>query len=178
MGEIINNSVTKAILERRSVRSYQSTPLSDAELTTIVEAGIYAPSARNQQETDFYVVRDKNIINELSEKYSAFVNKENVQDISFGAPVLILLYAKTDARYREMDAGIAAENIVLAAQGIGLASVIVGCFKEFMLSEDGLAFSKKLGVPEAFTFCISVAVGHPLNPTKALPRRENRVFYI
>ncbi len=178
MGEILSNAVTNTIFERRSIRSYQDRMPTQLELDTILEAGIWAPTARNQQETDFYVLRDRNIINEISEKYSAYAKKNEVQDISFGAPVLILLYAKTDARFRDMDAGITAENMAIAAQSLGLGSLFVGCFREFMLSEEGLAFSKSIGVPEGYTFCVGLAVGYPVNTTKALPRRENRIFYI
>lgn len=178
MREIISNPVTKTIFERRSIRSYLDKMPTQSELDTILEAGIWAPTARNQQETDFYVIRDRSLIGILSEKYSAFAKKNEVQDISFGAPILILLYAKTDARFRDMDAGITAENMAIAAQSLGLGSLIIGCFREYMLSNEGLAFSKSIGVAKEYTFCVAFAVGYPLNQTKALPRRENRVFYI
>ena len=178
MSEIISNVVTDAIFARRSIRSYNEIQLSDEELNTILESGIWAPTARNQQEVDFYVMQNRNTIDLLSEKSSAFAKREKVQDVSYGAPTLILLFAKKGARFMEMDAGIAVENMALAAQSLGLGSVIVGTYKEFMASGEGIEFAKSLGVPEEFQFCISIAIGHTVNATKAQPRRENRVFYI
>jgi len=43
------NDTIKTILHRRSIRSYKPEPVPAAELKTIIEAGIYAPSAMNQQ---------------------------------------------------------------------------------------------------------------------------------
>jgi len=178
MSEIIINNVTDAIFARRSIRSYSEIQLTENELNTILESGIWAPTARNQQEIDFYVMRDRKSMDILSEKFSAFTKKDKVQDVSFGAPTMILLFANTGARFMAMDAGIAVENMSLAAQSLGLGSVIVGCFSEFMDSEEGMEYAQSLGVPNNYSFCISIAIGHTVNPTKAQPRREGRLFYI
>ncbi len=178
MSATIKNTVTDAILARRSVRAYLDRQITDEELNTVLESGIWAPTARNQQEIDFYVLRDRKHIDSLSEKFSAFAKKDKVQDLSFGAPVLILLYGKSGARFMEMDAGIAVENMAIAAQSLGLSSVIVGCFKEFMESEEGRKYSESIGVPEGHSFCISIAIGHGAETGKAPPRREGRIFSV
>ncbi len=175
MGQTIRNMVTETILERRSVRAYLNKKITEAELNTVLEAGIWAPTARNQQEIEFYVLKDRKLIDQLSERFSAFANKDKVQDLSFGAPVLILLYGKEGSRFMTMDAGIAVENMAIAAQSLGLSSVIVGCFKEFMESEEGRKYSESIGVPESFSFCISIAIGYGAESGKAQPRREGRI---
>lgn len=40
----------KNLLERRSIRTYKAEQIKDSELETIIEAGQFAPSARNQHQ--------------------------------------------------------------------------------------------------------------------------------
>ena len=51
-----------AIRARRNVRSYTSTPLPDADIDRILEAGWRSPSARNNQHWDFVIVTDANVL--------------------------------------------------------------------------------------------------------------------
>ena len=55
-----------AIRARRNVRSYTSTPLPDADIDRILEAGWRSPSARNNQHWDFVIVTDANVLQQLS----------------------------------------------------------------------------------------------------------------
>jgi Nitroreductase len=174
----IHNAVLDAILSRRSTRSFLDKQITDAELNTILDAGIWSPTARNQQEIDFYVIQDRNKINLINEKFSSSLNRENVQDVTFGAPTLVMLFGKKGSRFMRTDSGIAVQNMALAAESLGLGSLIIGCVKEFLDSIEGSELALSLGVPEGNSFCICIALGHIDNTTKALPRRENRVFFL
>jgi nitroreductase len=59
-----------------------------------------------------------------------------------------------------VDAGIAVENMALAAECLGLGSVIIGCIYDAMHGEAQEYFSKKLQFPEGYSFQIALAVGH------------------
>ena len=59
-----------------------------------------------------------------------------------------------------LDAGIAVENIALAAEGLGLGSVIIGVIKGAMSGEKKVYFSKALNFPENYEFEIAIAIGH------------------
>ena len=52
------NEVLKVLKERRSIRAFRPEPLKKEDLDAIVEAGLYAPSAKNLQSTKLVVVRD------------------------------------------------------------------------------------------------------------------------
>ena len=54
------NEVLKVLKERRSIRAFRPEPLKKEDLDAIVEAGLYAPSAKNLQSTKLVVVRDAN----------------------------------------------------------------------------------------------------------------------
>lgn len=59
--------VKKAIFERRSIREYSDKPISDEIVTELIRAGMYAPSAGNQQSWEFFIIKDKEKINKIKE---------------------------------------------------------------------------------------------------------------
>ena len=76
MAELIKNEVINAIMERRSVRGYTSQPLTEDELYTLLQCGLWAPSGRNDQTTMFSVVQDDELMTKLHEGVQHFVYKE------------------------------------------------------------------------------------------------------
>ena len=52
------NDTMEALLERRSTRHYTEEPVSEEALAQILEAGLWAPTARNRQEVKIAVARD------------------------------------------------------------------------------------------------------------------------
>ena len=179
MAELIRNAVVDAVIERRSIRSYTEKQISDSELETVLQAGLWAPSAKNAQEINFYVIQNQEIINKIANGYSKFTfNNEKARSFAYDAPTLILLYGKTDARYMAMDAGIAAENMSLVAHSLGLGSLIIGIIKEYMYSDEGRKFSASLKIPEDYSFGIAIALGHTDQPTPSRPRVDGRITYV
>lgn len=179
MADIIRNEVIDAVISRRSIRSYKEAQISDRELETVLQAGIWAPTARNAQEINFYVIQNKEKINELAKGFAkSKFDDEEVRNFAYDAPTLILLYGKTGARFMETDAGIAAENMSLTAHSLGLGSLIIGIIKEFLYSDDGRKFAASLGIPEDYSFGIALALGYTDKPTPSRPRLEGRIEYI
>lgn len=56
----------EGLLSRRSVRQYTDQKVAAADITDIVKAGMYAPSARNQQVWEFVVITDKDKLAQFS----------------------------------------------------------------------------------------------------------------
>jgi nitroreductase len=80
--------------------------------------------------------------------------------VFFGAPTVFFISLDVDAPNGQyVDVGIAAENLCLAATGLGLGSVILGMPREAFFSEKGEAFRKALDFPPNYDFAIAVAVG-------------------
>lgn len=65
------------IKTRRSVRKYKEAILKDTDIKKILEAGRWAPSGLNNQPWRFLIIKDKGVINGLSEftKYSKMTKK-------------------------------------------------------------------------------------------------------
>ena len=73
---------------------------------------------------------------------------------------MIILSAESGFKWSPLDAGIAVENIALAAEELGLGNVIIGCIYDALRGEKSEYFGKALHFPEGYQFEIAIAVGH------------------
>ena len=89
--EAYMESTIKDLMERRSCRSYSDKQITDAELNTVLEAGLIAPSAMNRQSSIFVVVQDKETIAKLSKMNAAIMHSD--KDPFYGAPTVIIVLA-------------------------------------------------------------------------------------
>ena len=114
-GQVSDNCVGNLILSSYSERAYTSEPVADVQLELILECGIKAPSARNLQPWKFTVIKDEATM------------KEIVDNVVPGN-VLVVVTGKVseDGGTPDFDCGLAAENMFLAAHGLGLGARIYG----------------------------------------------------
>ena len=169
----------EAIKTRRSIRKYVDQPVEDDKLRTVLESVRMAPSWANMQCWRMVVVKDKAVrekISELSYVESYFAPKGYRSNPSrkalAEAPVVLVLCADPvksgeiwNKQYYLVDAGIAAENLMLAARGQGLGSVFVGVFDEAQLRN-------LLSVPEAVKIVGLFPLGYPAEERTAGPPRK------
>lgn len=156
------SNVIETIKKRSSTRGYTPEPLTDEELQTLIHAGLQAPTAANKQEIHFTVLKGDNpILAELEEE------KNRLRDISspehnfyYEAPIVIILSADSSYKWSPLDAGIAVENMALAAQDLGLGNLIIGCIYDALRGEKKEYFSKALRFPENYEYEIAIAFGH------------------
>jgi nitroreductase len=143
----------EAIYTRRSIRSYTDEPVSDEDLTTILEAGMNAPSANNAQPWHFIIVKDRAKLNSIMEvhPYSRMLAQ---------APLAILVCGDTiiSSSFWAQDCSAATENILLAAKALNLGSVWMGVYP----NEQRLASIKALfNIPTHIEPLNVIAIGHP-----------------
>lgn len=167
------NKVLKTIEERSSIRSYTTTKLTDEEIRMILNAGLQAPTARNEQEIHISILAgDHPVLKEIDDEKKALqlidVDEEkkkgilnNIHNFYYEAPTVFILSADKDFPWSQVDAGIAVENMTLAAQSLGLGSVIIGIIKKAMLGDKKDYFANICQFPENYEFMIALAVGHP-----------------
>lgn len=167
------NEVLEAIAQRSSIRAYKSDKLTDTEIRALITAGLQAPTARNMQEVHFSVVDGDNpILKEIDtqrkltmlasapdEETKAKI-EGNSNNFYYSAPTVLILSTDKDFKWSKLDAGIAAQNIALAAQSMGLGSLIIGIIDDAMQGEKKDYFAKALQLPKNHEFAIAVAVGH------------------
>lgn len=154
--------VMEVIQKRSSTRGYTPEALTEAELNALLQAGLQAPTAANKQEIHFTVLKGDNpILKELEEE------KNRLRDITapphnfyYEAPTVVILSADKDFRWSTLDAGIAVENMALAAEGLGLGSLIIGCIYDAMRGEKQDYFTDALRFPANYQYEIAIAFGH------------------
>jgi nitroreductase len=148
--------------QRSSARAYSDKPLTQAELDTIVKAGLTAPTGMNRQEIHFTVVKGDNpLLQELEDEMRSMRGQgQQPHNFYYEAPVVLFLSAEDGFKWSHIDAGIAVENMTLAAESLGLGTVILGCIYDAMHGDKQNYFSDKLQFPEGYSFEIALAVGH------------------
>ena len=144
-----------SIFQRRSVRTYLEKPVEPEKIETLLRAAMQAPSAGNQQASEFLVVQDAAALRQLSQMspYSGLLAK---------APLAIVLLGNTErmklSENWEQDLGAAAENMLLEATELGLGAVWLGVHP---LKERIDAVKAQLSLPEKLRPFAVVAVGYP-----------------
>ena len=78
----------------------------------------------------------------------------------YNAPCVIIIAIEENISYAKVDAGIAVENIALAAKSIGLDSVILGMPGVIFSGEKADYWRKRLNIPDDYIYGIAIAVGY------------------
>lgn len=156
------SNVIDAIKKRSSARGYTPEPLTDTELGTLLHAGLQAPTAANRQEIHFTVLKGDNpILQELEDEKNRLRGLSALpHNFYYEAPVVIVMSADSTYRWSPLDAGIAVENMALAAEALGLGSLIIGCIYDALRGEKKDYFAKALRFPEQYEYEIAIAFGH------------------
>lgn len=114
--------VYEAILRRRSIRLFTNQLVSDDILTKLLEAAMAAPSAKNRQPWKFYVIKNKEILNKLSDVFKDF----NAQTMIIVAGDMSKLEDKS--MFWIQDCAAATQNILLAAEGFNIGTCWCGVY--------------------------------------------------
>ncbi|MBR3226947.1 MAG: nitroreductase family protein [Erysipelotrichaceae bacterium] len=152
------NSTLETIDKRSSIRKYLDKEIPEDILNTLIEAGLKAPTATNRQELHFSAVSSKNPVQQDIQNDLA---PQSERTFYYGAPVTIYISAEDSFKWSDVDAGIAVENIHLAAASLGLGSVVLGCMRDIVNGERKPYYDEKLNIPEGYSFRVAIAVGYP-----------------
>ena len=159
------NPVLRNIMSRRSVRKYLDKPVEHKKLETVTLAGINAPSAMNRQNWAIRIIEDQKLM-------------ADVKDMCRNAPNLICVCAPTDGRF-DLDAGLLGENMMLAAQSLGLGTCIqTGPIRFLTTDEKAKAFRDSLDIPEGYKLLFVISIGYPDEQPEAKPRDASKIEFI
>lgn len=168
MHEILKN--------RRSVRKFKAEQISDAHLDAILEAGLYAPSGMNTQNTVMVAIRDKQTRDQLSKMNAAVMGTEN--DPFYGAPCVVVVLAEPERYTWLEDGALVMGNLMNAAYEIGVGSCWIHRAQQMFNSDEGKALLKKWGLREDLKGVGNCILGYPEETPEARPRREGRIVKI
>jgi nitroreductase len=160
------------IFTRRSIRKYTNQEVSKDQINTLVKAGMYAPSARNQQPWHFMVITDQKLLNQVREvhPYAKMLSEARIAILVCGDEELEL-----SKGYWVVDFSAATQNILLAAHGLGLGAVWLGLHPREERKND---IRKLFNLPNHIQPLSLIAVGYP-DETKETPDRfiPNRIHF-
>lgn len=156
------NGILDAIEKRSSTRGYTAEKLTNEELERLLKAGLQAPTAANKQEIHISVVDGGHpILAEIEAEKNALMNVQAPSaNFYYSAPLVLVLSGDRENPWSALDAGIAVENIALAAEGLGLGNVIIGIIRGAMSGGKKEHFAEELKFPENYEFKIAIAIGH------------------
>ena len=177
------NPVLSSIMARRSIRKYLDKPVEHENLEVIVRAGINAPSGVNRQPWIVRVVEDQKLIADVTEVYKQENAEQVKRDKGFknmfrNAPNIICVCTPANGG-GELDAGLLGENIMLAAQSMGLGTCCLGGPVRFLLSNEKCKFFlDRLDIPADYKLNYIIAIGYPDEQPDAKARDASKVKFI
>lgn len=176
------NLVIETIMARRSVRMYKDIPVERCKLQKIVECGINAPSGMNKQPWQVRVVDSRDYIDGITGVFRK-ANPRMADDASFknmfrNAPAVIFIASPADGS-GQLDCGLLGENMILAAQSMGLGTCCLGGPVAFMNGNaDAKPYVERLNLPEGYTLLYAIAVGYPDEKPEAKLRDAAKVQFV
>ena len=168
------NEVLKVLKERRSIRAFRPEPLKKEDLDAIVEAGLYAPSAKNLQSTKLVVVRDAAVLARLERLNSQILGTPEGTPF-YGAPEAIVVLSDSDYPNWLQDGSLVMGNLMNAAAALGIGSCWINQLREICDVPEVRALLTEYGVPEDHIVVCSAAIGYIEKETPAKPRHEGLV---
>jgi nitroreductase len=110
------------IRNRKSVRNFSGKPITKEQIEVLLKAAMAAPSAVNCQPWEFIVVTDRITLDKLGNAlpYAKMIYKAGAAIIVCGDPVKA---HKQLIEYAVIDSTLASQNILLAAEAVGLGAI-------------------------------------------------------
>jgi len=160
------------IFSRRSIRKYQDKPVPEELITDLLEAGMAAPSAVARDPWHFIVVKNRETLGKIIEvhPYAKMLRQAPVAFIVCGD---INLAHGQLLSYMLQDLSAAVENILIAANALGLGTCWLGIHPR----EERIAGIKELfKLPDNIIPMCGIAIGYPAEGPEPRTRfREERV---
>ena len=182
------NETLKNIYERYTCRDFKETPLSEQQIEYLVNAALASPSAMNLQPWHVIMVTDKALIDELDEEGMSILRAEEDQTtyermmsrggkLFYNAPCLAIVLSD-DSKWGTLDCGILCQNMVLAAESLGLGTCIVGMAGVPINGPKAEEHKKRLGFPEGHSFAIGVLVGEIISGKEPHEHERSKISYV
>jgi nitroreductase len=183
--------VSEAIVARRSVRDFGSSPIDRTTITTLIAAAIQAPSAMNEQPWVFSVIQEQPLLDRISEAAKAHMLQDEAVvgtasavrqmlsdpafHIFYHAPALIVISAKGGGRWGVEDCSLAAENLMLTACAVGLGSCWIGFAQTWLATREGRA-ALQIAVDDLPV--APIIIGKPRSNTPPAARRPAEIRWV
>lgn len=193
------NEVLKTIIHRRSIRKFKEEQISEEQLEQILKAGMYAPNAGSRQSPVFAVCQNAELNEELGvinvgimkeiaakrppmkpgEKATPKGGESEIKSFFYGAPTVVTIFAPKNWYNFILDAAVCAENMMLAADSLGIGSCMIARAAEVFATERGKEIQAEWGISEEYEAKLHLLLGYPEGEIpEAASRRDGRIIRI
>ncbi|MDD3553533.1 MAG: nitroreductase [Deltaproteobacteria bacterium] len=159
----MENTVLKAIYERRSVRHFAPQAVEPEKIYEVLKAGAWAPSGLNNQPWRFAIVIDE-------AKKKAVSELTRYKQVVLDAPVLLPVFIDKTAMYHatkdHQSMGACLQNMLLAAHSLGLGAVWLG-----EILKNAEAVRNILALPENLELMAVIAMGYAAKTNQTSNRK-------
>lgn len=168
----ISDTLT-VIHSRKSVRNYTSEPVTEDQIEILLKAAMAAPSAVNCQPWAFVVVTDRKTLDKLGDilPSAKMIYKAGAAIIVCGMPEKA---HKKMADYAVIDSTLASENILLAAEAIGLGAIWTAVYPYPDRMESVRSI---LNIPPDVIPLNVIPIGHPTGEDKPKKKFNPKVIH-
>ncbi len=193
MGELM-----ETIMHRRAIRRFDARQIEESALQEILQAGLYAPSAGGKQGVILVVCQDKEVNERLGRikransnphmaTATSYVSKEqpsiaddpNIKNAFYDAPTVITMFAPKNFLFSAEDCAVAAENMMLVADSLGIGSCYLGQGWPAFADPYGQEILKKWNIRTDYYAVMQLLLGYPRegdpHPT-GKPRKNDRIL--
>ncbi len=146
----------EAIMTRSSVRSYTSQPVEEEKVEVLLRAAMAAPTGMNRQPWAFYVVENREKLDDIASKIRGARMAEK-------APLAIVVCGDLNKAAQGSDSwrhdtSAATQNLLVAANALGLGAVWTAGYPY----EDRMAVLREtLSIPENLVPLCFIPIGYP-----------------
>lgn len=180
------NQTINDIIARRSVKKYLDKTVPMELVEQVAKAGTYAPSGMNKQSPIILAVTNKEMRDRLSRINLEIVMGRGLKTSSghsdpfYGAPVVLVVLAKKDNFTRIYDGSLVMENMMVAAQSLGLGSCWIHRAKETFETEEGKQILRDLGINEEYEGIGNCILGYaaPDALKPQTPRKDDYIVWV
>ena len=158
-----SKAVLENIAERKSVRKYLNKSVEEDKIDAMVKAGMAAPSGMDRRPWEFVVVTDREALDSMAAKLPYAKMLTN-------APLAIVVCGDTTrSSYWYLDCSAATQNVLLAAEALGLGAVWTAAYPY----EDRIdVVRQNTGLPENIVPLCVIPIGYPDGPQKAKDKSD------
>ncbi len=162
----------EAIMTRHSIRKYTAQPVTDELVDRLLQAGMAAPSAANEQPWHFVVIKERRLLEQVPSfhPYSHMLKEAALAILVCEDPGLEIIKGRG-----MLDCSAATQNILLAAHALGLGAVWLGIYP---VKERMNGMRKLLNIPSQIVPVSLVSIGYSDEKLRKEDRfKPERVHY-
>jgi nitroreductase len=144
------------IKKRRSIRKFRNLTVPYDKLEKLVESARLAPSVMNLQPLEYIIVENAQLVKEVFDctEWKNYVFESGPKKGEEPKTYIVVLIKNAELKHAEFDAGLATENILLAAQNEGIASCCLGAV-------EWTRINRILKIPTEYYAKMLIALGYP-----------------